>query len=354
MGLIHDAGAAVLRRMPAEDAHDLSLKLLGLGLGPCTSRTSSAGLEAPLCGLALPNPIGLAAGYDKNAAAPDALLAMGFGFVECGTITPLPQAGNPKPRLFRLTADHAVINRMGFNNQGLEVALRRLRARVGRSGVVGVNVGANKDSADRAADYVAGLSAAWPVASYVTANVSSPNTPGLRGLQGGAALRELLGRLSLAREEASEAHGAKPLFLKIAPDLDEEAIAEIVEECVAYGLSGLIVSNTTVARPPSLTSPHRAEAGGLSGAPLFEPSTAALRIAAKAARGRLCLIGAGGVGSGACALAKLKAGASAVQLYSALALQGPGLIALILRELKTLLQAQGYATVAQAVGADLW
>ena len=353
MGMIHDLGAAALRAMPAEDAHDASLKLLALGLGPRAARGASAGLEMTLCGLSLPNPIGLAAGYDKNAAAPDALLAMGFGFVECGTVTPLPQAGNAKPRLFRLTQDRAVINRMGFNNEGLQAALRRLQARAGRSGVVGVNVGANKDSADRAGDYVAGLRAAWPVASYITANISSPNTPGLRGLQEGAALRDLLGHLQRAREEATAEYGPKPLLLKIAPDLDEEAICEIVEECLAFELSGLIVSNTTVARPDSLTSPHRSETGGLSGAPLFEPSTAALRIAARAARGRLALIGAGGVDSGAAVLAKLKAGACAVQLYSALALQGPGLIERILRDLRRMLQAEGFASVAQAVGADL-
>jgi dihydroorotate dehydrogenase len=351
--LIHDWGAVALRQLPAEDAHELSLKLLGMGLGPRLSQRYSAGLETTLCGLALPNPIGLAAGYDKNASAPDALLAMGFGFVECGTVTPLPQDGNKKPRLFRLTEDRAVINRMGFNNAGLAAALIRLRARAGRGGVVGVNVGANKDSADRASDYVAGLKAAWPYASYITANVSSPNTPGLRGLQEGPALSNLLARLAAARDEAATAHGDKPLFLKIAPDLDDEAIAAIVEEGVTHRLSGLIVSNTTVSRPANLQSPNRGETGGLSGAPLFEPATQALRAAARAAKGRLALIGAGGVDSGAAALAKLKAGAHAVQLYSALALEGPELVGSILKELRSLLRAEGFATTADAVGADL-
>jgi dihydroorotate dehydrogenase len=353
MGVIHDWGAIALRQIPAEEAHDLSLKLLGLGLGPRLGANASAGLKTKLCGLSLPNPLGLAAGYDKNAVASDALLAMGFGFVECGTITPLPQAGNAKPRLFRLQEDRAVINRMGFNNAGLQAALERLKARWGKAGVVGVNVGANKDSQDRAADYGAGLSAAWPVASYITANISSPNTPGLRGLQEGGALRDLLHRLARAREVASAEHGQKPLFLKIAPDLDEEAIAGIVAECVDHGLSGLIVSNTTIARPKTLRSPNKGETGGLSGAPLFAPSTAALKVAAQAAGGRLALIGAGGVDSGDAALAKLKAGAHAVQLYSALALQGPGLIPRILHELRTALRVQGYPSVAAAVGADL-
>ena len=351
MGLIHDLGAGALRHLPAETAHTLSLSLLEAGLGP--KQRVPSGLETTLAGLALPNPLGLAAGYDKNAAAPDALLRMGLGFVEVGTITPLPQAGNAKPRLFRLKADGAVINRMGFNNEGLAAAIARLAARAGRPGVVGVNVGANKDSADRAGDYVAGLTAAWPHASYITANISSPNTPGLRGLQEGGALEELLGRLAKARTAATAAQGAKPLFLKIAPDLDEEAIGGIVEACVTHGLTGLIVSNTTVARPESLTAPHRAEPGGLSGAPLFEPSTKALRTAAIAAKGRLVLIGAGGVASGAAALAKLKAGASAVQLYSALALQGPGLVPRVLKELKAALAAEGFTSVAAAVGADL-
>lgn len=351
MGLIHDLGAGALRHLPPETAHTLSLSLLEAGLGPTMRATP--GLETTLAGLDLPNPLGLAAGYDKNAVAPDALLAMGLGFVEVGTITPLPQAGNAKPRLFRLKADGAVINRMGFNNEGLDAAIARLAARAGRGGVVGVNVGANKDSADRAGDYVAGLTAAWPHASYITANISSPNTPGLRGLQEGGALEELLGRLAAARGQATAAMGAKPLFLKIAPDLDDEAIGGIVEACVSHGLTGLIVSNTTIARPPSLTAPHRAEPGGLSGAPLFGPSTKALRIAAQAAQGRLVLIGAGGVASGAAALAKLKAGASAVQLYSALALQGPGLVPRVLKELKAALAAEGFTSVAAAVGADL-
>lgn len=353
MGLAHDWGAAALRLIPAERAHDLSLSFLQWGLAPREKTPARERLATNLAGIPLANPLGLAAGYDKNAAAPDALLGMGFGFVECGTITPLPQAGNPKPRLFRLTADGAVINRMGFNNQGLAAVLARLSARQGAKGVVGVNVGANKDSQDRAADYVTGLSAAWAFASYITANISSPNTPGLRGLQEGGALDKLLARLAEARATATKQHGPKPLFLKIAPDLDEEAITGIVEAAIKHGLSGLIVSNTTIARPETLRSPHKAEAGGLSGAPLFEPSTAALRTAALAANGRLALIGAGGISTGAHALQKIKAGASAVQLYSALALQGPGLIPRILAELDDALTREGFSSLSAALGADV-
>ncbi len=294
----------------------------------------------------------MAAGFDKNAEAPDALLAAGFGFVECGTVTPRPQSGNPHPRLFRLREDRAVINRLGFNNEGLDAFAARLEKRVKR-GVVGANIGANKDSSDRAADYVAGLQRVWPHASYVTANISSPNTPGLRGLQERGALEDLLGRLREARAPLETAHGKRPLFLKVAPDLDETAVRDITEIALAFGLDGLIVSNTTLARPPHLHSDHHDEAGGLSGRPLLRPSTEILRQFAQALEGRLPLIGVGGVESGESALAKIKAGASAVQLYTALIYEGPGLAARIARDLDALVAAEGFASIRDAVGAGL-
>jgi dihydroorotate dehydrogenase len=273
------------------------------------------------------------------------MLAAGFGFVECGTVTPLPQTGNPKPRLFRLTADRAVINRMGFNNQGLEAFAARLQGRE-RKGIVGANLGANKDADDRVADYVAGLKRLWGLCDYFTINVSSPNTPGLRALQSKEALDHLGGRLARAR---AGLEGTTPLFLKIAPDLEPFELEAIVEAAVEHGFDGLIVSNTTIARPESLRSKQAREAGGLSGAPLFEPSTRVLRMASEFARGRLALIGAGGVSSGAEAYAKLRAGADAVQLYSALVYGGPGLVDRIKHELCNILQENGYASVAAAV-----
>jgi dihydroorotate dehydrogenase len=302
-----------------------------------------------LAGLALPSAIGLAAGFDKDAETPDAMLKAGFGFVECGTVTPLPQVGNSRPRLFRLSADQAVINRMGFNNRGLEAFARRLQGRP-RRGVVGANIGANKDSPDRVGDYVEGLKRLEGLCDYLTVNISSPNTPGLRALQSRDALNELFGRLAPARGPVA---GRPPLLLKIAPDLDDQELAAIVETAVEHGVEGLIVSNTTVARPASLVSAQAAETGGLSGAPLFEPSTAVLAKTARLARGRLALVGAGGVGSGAQAYAKIRAGASAVQLYSALVYGGPGLVVRIKRELAAALKADGFASIAEAVGAGL-
>ncbi len=299
--------------------------------------------------LRLANPIGLAAGFDKNAEASDALLAAGFGFVECGTATPRPQDGNPAPRLFRLEEDRAVINRLGFNNDGVEAMAVRLGARRS-SAVVGANVGANKDSADRVADYVAGLTRLWTVADYFTLNISSPNTPGLRDLQSGDALQDLLGRVAETRWTLAY-DGDRPIFLKVAPDLAEAEVEAIVEAALRFGLQGLIVGNTTLARPAGLKSTHRDEAGGLSGAPLMGPSTRLLRQFHAAAGGRLLLIGVGGISSGADAYAKIRAGASAVQLYTALAYRGPGLVIEIARDLRARLRADGFASVAQAVGA---
>ncbi len=272
-----------------------------------------------MLGKTFSNPIGLAAGFDKNAVVPNQMLRFGFGFVECGTVTPRPQKGNPKPRLFRLEQDRAVINRLGFNNDGMAEAAVCLAHRQ-RRGIVGINIGANKDSADRIADYKAAFETLAPYADYVTVNVSSPNTPGLRGLQGRDELTQLLAVLTSARAELAP---TTPLLLKIAPDLDLQALDDIAAVVCASGIEGLIVSNTTVARPATLLSPEAKETGGLSGAPLFEPSTQILREVKKRVPATLTLIGVGGISTGAHAYAKLRAGASLVQLYSALAYRRP-------------------------------
>jgi len=343
---VHDLAAQVLTRLDPERAHGLAIRALKAGLGP-VDRASDPILATELAGIALPNCLGLAAGFDKNAEAFAPMLRAGFGFAECGTVTPLPQPGNPRPRMFRLREDRAVINRLGFNNQGLEAFAARLDA--GRPGVVGANIGANKDAADRIGDYVTGLSRLWGRAAYFTINISSPNTPGLRLLQTREALDELLGRLAEARD-ALPPQGRAPMFLKIAPDLEAGEPEAIVERCLAHRLEGIIVSNTTVSRPP-LASAARDETGGLSGAPLFELSTQVLREVHAAAAGRLALIGVGGVASGAQAYAKIRAGAQAVQLYSALAYQGPGLVTRIKRDLAQRLRADGFSSVAEACGA---
>jgi len=345
----HDLAARLLRRFDPEDAHRLTIGLLATGLGPRLPKADPI-LATRLCGLSLDNCLGLAAGFDKNAQVPGAMLATGFGFVECGTVTPEPQVGNPRPRLFRLSQDAAVINRMGFNNEGLDALAGRLERRA-RSGVIGANIGANKDSADRMDDYVRGLTRLWGLADYFTVNVSSPNTPGLRALQTRAALEELLGRLAEARAALVAEGGQHPVLLKVAPDLEDDEIEAIVETVVAFGLDGLIVSNTTVSRPDGLRSADRTQAGGLSGAPLMAPSTEVLARFHAAAAGRVALVGAGGVASGADAYAKIRAGAQAVQLYSALVFHGPGLVADIQRDLAARLRADGFGGVAEAVGA---
>ncbi|MDZ4374380.1 MAG: quinone-dependent dihydroorotate dehydrogenase [Phenylobacterium sp.] len=344
---VHGLATRALRGLDPEDAHGVAILGLKLGLGPRAPADPPI-LATEIAGLSLPNPVGLAPGFDKNAEVFGPMLRAGFGFAECGTVTPLPQAGNPRPRLFRLSEDQAVINRMGFNNQGLEPFAARL-ARRGR-GVVGANLGANKDSEDRLADYTNGLRRLWGLASYFTINISSPNTPGLRALQTRAALEDLLGRIVATADSLPQGQ-AVPIFLKVAPDLEAaeiEAISDVVADC---GLAGVIVSNTTIARPP-LRSPHAAEAGGLSGAPLREPSTQILRLFRQAADGRFLLIGAGGIASGADAYARIRAGASAVQLYSALAYAGPGLVVRIKQELARRLQADGFRSVAEAVGTE--
>ena len=337
---LHGLATRALHALEPENAHRAAIQGLKLGLGPRPAGADDPILATRLAGLDLPNCIGLAAGFDKDAEVPDAMLAAGFGFVECGTVTPLPQTGNPRPRLFRLTEDRAVINRMGFNNRGLEAFAARLAGRR-RGGIVGANIGANKDAADRIADYVTGLKRVAELCDYVTVNISSPNTPGLRALQTRAALDDLLGRLAEVRAGQD---ARPPVFLKVAPDLDAEEPGEIAAAVRRHGFDGIIVSNTTVARPSTLTSPQAGEAGGLSGAPLFGPSTTVLR-AFREADADIPLIGVGGIASGADAYAKLRAGADAVQIYSALVYEGPNLVRRIKRELAALLKAEGLGSV---------
>lgn len=349
------AAAAVLRTFPPETAHGLGLAALRTGLMQPHRRAEDPRLAVRLrrSGLELSNPVGLAAGFDKNAEVFTEMLGFGFGFVECGTVTPLPQSGNPRPRLFRLSRDRAVINRMGFNNEGLEAFAARLEAQPRRQGPVGANVGANKDSVDRINDYVVGVRRVWAISDYVTVNISSPNTPGLRGLQDRGALEELLGRIGEEARALEAASGPRPLFLKVAPDLDDRAIQEIVEVTVAAErLTGLIVSNTTTTRPESLQDPQRSETGGLSGAPLLERSTAVLATFASALDGRLDLIGAGGVSSAQDVVRKLQAGAGAVQLYSALVYEGPDLVSRIKQDLLRLMDAEGVRTLEELIGVS--
>ena len=331
--------------LDAERAHGLSLAALkALPLG------GTAQIDGPLAttvaGLSFPNPLGMAAGFDKNAEVPDALLGVGFGFAEVGSITPLPQSGNPKPRVFRLAEDRAIINRLGFNNGGAQAALRRLSRRRGKPGIVGINIGANKDSADRIADYatMAGLMA--PLASYLAVNISSPNTPGLRALQDEAALTGLLDAVLEARGAAGP-----PVFLKVAPDLEPADIDAICRISIDKGLAALIVSNTTVSRPP-LKSRFAGEVGGLSGAPLKDLAQQRLRDFRKASGGAIPLVGVGGIASAEDAWARIRAGASLVQLYSAMAFEGPGLAAHIVRGLERLMRRDGFATIAEAVGTE--
>jgi dihydroorotate dehydrogenase len=330
--------------LDAEWAHRLTIRALKL-LPAGRPAGPDPVLAVELAGLRFPNPVGLAAGFDKDAEVPEAMLGFGFGFVEVGTLTPQPQGGNPKPRLFRLKEDEAVINRMGFNNRGLAAAAARLAKRDRQAGIVGVNLGANKDSADRIADYVQGARAMAGLADYLTVNISSPNTPGLRALQDKGALDELLASVMAARGRPT------PVFLKVAPDLEPEDVHDIVEVSLRRRINALIVGNTTISRP-SLRSRHRGEAGGLSGAPLKPLALQRLRDFRAAAGDALPLIAAGGIASGADAYARIRAGASLVQLYSALVYEGPGLAKRINRELKQLLARDGFATVAEAVGAD--
>lgn len=339
----------LMRGLDAETAHGIALKALAAGLAGRDSGADDPVLATEAFGLRFRNPIGLAAGFDKDAVAVLPLMRLGFGFVEAGTVTPRPQAGNPRPRLFRLAEDAAVINRMGFNNGGLDGYLARLRYLPReRPAVFGANVGINKEGADPERDYPALYAAVAPFADYVTMNVSSPNTPGLRDLQGEERLAAILDAIAARRAGLDR---TPPLLVKIAPDLADDALGPIVNACLTRGVAGLIVSNTTIARPP-LTSPHAKEAGGLSGAPLFAPSTEVLRKVARIARGRLTLIGVGGIATAEQAYAKIRAGASLVQMYTGFAYAGPVLPRRLADGLAALLKRDGFTSVADAVGKD--
>jgi len=344
----------VLRRLPAEAARDLTLRALELGLGRlmidgASQEPDSRILAQRLWGLDFANPVGLAAGYDKDARIPGAMLRLGFGFVEIGTVTPRPQAGNRKPRLFRLEEDEAIVNRMGFNNDGLDAAVERLSRR-SRTGIVGVNLGKNRDTIDAAADYIEGIRCTAKFADYLVVNISSPNTPGLRDLQRRANLEALLRPLIAAREETGR---RPPLLVKIAPDLTTAEQEDIASVVLDLEVDGLVVSNTTVDRAPSLLSPNAKEAGGLSGRPLFAASTALLAAMFRLTRGRVPLVGVGGIASASDAYAKIRAGASLVQLYTALVFAGPPLVSQIKKGIADSLTADGFTSIAEAVGTSL-
>lgn len=334
-----------------ERAHGIAIALLKQGLLPSRHHQDDAILSSNLWGLDFPNPVGLAAGFDKNAEVPCAMIAQGFGLVETGTVTPKPQGGNAAPRLFRLTEDQAVINRMGFNNKGLDVYAANLKRRkdLNKCGIIGANIGANKDSEDPIGDYVICLQRLLGLANYFTLNISSPNTPGLRALQGKEALDELLERLRAVRTVAGS---SVPLLVKIAPDLEAKEKQDIAETVLKHGMDGLIVSNTTIGLREELTSADRGESGGLSGQPLFEMSTAVLSDMYQLTDGKIPLIGVGGIASGTQAYAKIRAGASLVQLYSALVYHGPGLVRKIKKELVECLARDGFTRLDQAIGAD--
>jgi len=343
-----DFALPIARRLDPEDAHGLAIR--ALGLLPLLPARDDPKLRVSAFGLDFPNPVGLAAGFDKNAEVPDAALRAGFGFVEVGTVTPRSQVGNPRPRMFRLPADDGLINRLGFNNDGMEAARTRLDARAGRLGVVGVNVGANRDSKDRIADYATGIETLAPFASYLTVNVSSPNTPGLRQLQAGAVLDDLLARAVEARDGAKL---RKPLLLKIAPDLSLQELDDLVMVARKRGIDGMIVSNTTISRSKELRDPNAREEGGLSGKPLFALSTWMLGETFKRVEGAFPLIGVGGIDSADAAWRKIRAGAALVQLYSALTFKGFGLVRTIKGGLSERLKKGGHRSLAEVVGADV-
>jgi dihydroorotate dehydrogenase len=334
--------------LDSETGHRLAIE--GLRALPYRKPQRLGALAIEVAGITFPNPVGVAAGFDKDAEVPDALLGIGFGFAEVGSITPLPQSGNPKPRLFRLVEDRAVINRMGFNNAGGEAALVRLERRADRAGVVGINIGANKDSSDRIADYAKMTRLMTPHASYLAVNISSPNTPGLRALQDEGALTALLDAVIEARNEVMSDR-APPIFLKVAPDLEPSDIDAIARIAIEKRLGALMVSNTTISRP-SLRSSHAAETGGLSGAPLRQLALNRLRDFRKASGAEIPLIGIGGISSAEDAWERIRAGASLVQLYSALVYEGPGLGAKIVRGLSHLMQRDGFSSIAEAVGSE--
>ena len=345
--LIERLGQRALFHLDPETAHGLSIIALATGLAGRRRIPQSPRLKATVCGLDFPNPLGMAAGYDKNAEVPDALLALGFGFAEVGTVTPRPQAGNPKPRIFRLIEDEAVINRLGFNNEGHDRAFSRLSARADRGGIVGVNIGANKDSADRIADYEAGVRRFAALTSYLTVNISSPNTPGLRDMQARGALAELLARVVAARDIAAGSGRRAPVLLKIAPDLHQADLEDIAAEVEAKGVDGIIVSNTTITRPALKNRAHAAETGGLSGKPLFDLSTTVLARMRRLLGPKRALIGVGGVDSAETALEKIRAGADLVQLYTGMIYAGPGLPGRIVRGMADYAEREGLRSIAE-------
>lgn len=350
-------GAALLRRFDPETAHSLAITALRRGLAPTCRPVDDGRLAVRFYDMTVPNPIGMAAGFDKNAEVPDALLGLGFGFAEIGTVTPRPQPGNAKPRIFRLPEHGAVINRLGFNNEGHDAAFVRLSARHGRPGVVGVNVGANKDSSDRAGDYVLGIERFARLASYFTINVSSPNTPGLRDLQARDALDELLTRCLAARDVAADRLGRKvPVLLKIAPDVSEAGLDDITDVALARRVDGLVVSNTTIKRDGVEGHPRSGETGGLSGRPLFARSTTVLAKTRRKVGGAMPLIGVGGVASGADAFEKIAAGADLVQLYTGFIYGGAGLAVRIAGELSALVGRFGLTSITdhRDTGVDRW
>jgi dihydroorotate dehydrogenase len=342
-----------LYRLDPERAHAVTVWALKLGGARLLPHSEDDPILATkVWNLAFPNPVGLAAGFDKHAEVCDAALALGFGFVEAGTVTPRPQPGNSGKRLFRLDEDEAVINRFGFNSRGIQEFAGNLARHSKAAGIVGANVGKNRDTADGAADYIACIEALAGLADYLVVNISSPNTPGLRALQARAQIEELLQRVRAARRGGTAGGAGPPLLVKVGPDLDDAELRDIAEVALAAGVDGLIVGNTTVARPPTLKSPDRNAPGGLSGAPLLAPSTACLAAMYRHTKGRIPIIGCGGIASGAGAYAKIRAGASLVALYSALVFQGPALIGRIKRELADVLRRDGFSSVSQAVGVD--
>lgn len=339
-----------VRLLPAETAHNAALCVLRAGLVPPGPAFDHSALATECFGLAFKNPVGLAAGFDKNATVVDALLAQGFGFVEVGTVTPLPQPGNPRPRMFRLREDKGIINRLGFNNEGGDVFVANLKGRK-KTGVLGANIGRNKDSRDAVSDYLTGIETVYPYADYVTINISSPNTVGLRDLQQKTQLVALMKSITAKRDELAESHGRrKAVLYKIAPDLNLQQKQDIVEAALAHSVDGLIVSNTTISRPSSIQSRYRGEEGGLSGEPLKTLSLAALRDIRSLSQRRLPLIGVGGIGSAEDAYAFIRAGASLVQVYTALVYQGFNLVRRINEGLVQLLARDGFKSVESAVG----
>src|SRR5450755_2430711 len=352
IGFFDRLSRPLMRALDPEDAHALAIKALRY-MPLARPAADARELAVRAFGLNFPNPVGIAAGFDKNALVPDALLRLGFGFVEVGTVTPLPQAGNPRPRLFRLEADEGVINRLGFNNAGAAAVLARLAMRANAGGIVGVNIGANRDSPDRAEDYVRLIETFAPVASYFTVNVSSPNTPGLRDLQQAAALDDLLAKVIDARERVRQNAGDSPVLLKIAPDLSLAELDDVVHIARSRRVDGMIVANTTLARPSTLREQNRAkEQGGLSGRPLFRLSTRMVAETYVRAEGAFPLVGVGGIDTGGAALTKIRAGASLIQLYSALIYKGLGLVDDIKNDLASTLLRTGRDSLSEIVGAD--